>query len=277
MTLRTALAQGAKLLNDAGIDAPRLTAEVLLAHALRQERVYLLAHGGDELTELGWIHFGRYLHERMKGKPTQYITKKQEFYGRDFHVEPGVLIPRPETELLVELALPALGPGARALDIGAGSGCVGVTLALESGARVFSTDISAAALSIASANAARLGARVGFVRGSLAAPFAAGVFDAVVSNPPYVPEESRDTLAREVRDWEPASALFAGADGLAIYPPLIADAARVLKPGGLLAFEFGFGQSEAIRGMLAGWHAVEIHDDLARIPRVALARRSSSV
>lgn len=277
MTLQTALAQGAKLLNDAGVDAPRLTAEVLLAHALRQDRVYLLAHGGDELTELGWIHYGRYLHERMKGKPTQYITKKQEFWGRDFRVQPGVLIPRPETELLIELVLPALRPGSRVLDIGAGSGCVGVTLALESRARVFATDISADALPVAAANAARLGARVGFVRGSLAAPFAPGVFDAVVSNPPYVPEASRAELAREVRDWEPASALFAGDDGLAIYPALIAEAARVLKPGGLLAFEFGFGQAEAIGGLLAGWDAVAIHNDLAGIPRVGVARRSFSI
>ena len=113
MTLRTALAQGAKLLNDSGVDAPRLTAEVLLAHALRQERIFLVAHSEDELTELAWIHYGRYLHERMQGKPTQYITRRQEFYGRDFYVAPGVLIPRPETELLVEKVLGVVRPGDR--------------------------------------------------------------------------------------------------------------------------------------------------------------------
>ena len=141
MTLRTALAQGAKLLNDAGIDAPRLTAEVLLAHALRQERIYLVAHSEDELTEVGWIHYGRYLHERMKGKPTQYITRRQEFYGRDFYVAPGVLIPRPETELLVEKVLGLVRAGDRVLDVGVGSGCVGVTLAREAAVRVFGVEI----------------------------------------------------------------------------------------------------------------------------------------
>jgi len=249
-----------------------LTAEVLLAHALRQDRVYLIGHSEDELTELGWIHFGRYLHERLKGKPTQYITKRQEFYGREFYVAAGVLIPRPETELLIEQALVYLRPGMRVLDIGAGSGCVGVTLALERAVRVTAADVSADALRIAGRNAAALGAAVWFVQGDLAAPFASGSFDAVVSNPPYVPETDRAGLAREVREWEPEGALFAGADGLDIYRRLIPEAARVLRPGGLLAMEFGFGQAEAMRALLAGWATVEIHNDLAGIPRVAVAR-----
>ena len=271
MTIRTALAQGVELLNKAGIIAPRLTAEVLLAHALRRERIYLTAHSEDELTEVGWIHFGRYLHERLQGKPTQYITKRQEFYGRDFYVAPGVLIPRPETELLVERVLTRVRPGMRVLDIGAGSGCIGVTLALELSLTVVSTDCSIDALKIAARNAGALHADVRFVQADLAAPFAAGSFDAVVSNPPYVPSIDRTTLAAEVREWEPAAALFAGPRGLDVYQRLIPEAARVLKPGGLLAMEFGFGQAEALREMLTGWTNVEIYDDLAGIPRIVLA------
>jgi len=272
MTLRTALAQGVKLLSDAGVDAPKLTAEVLLAHALRQDRVYLVAHATDELTELGWIHYGRYLHERLKGKPTQYITKQQEFYGRMFRVEPGVLIPRPETELLCEAVLERLPAGARVADVGTGSGCIAVTLALEArAARVFAVDFSADALRIARRNAGALGAEIGFVQADLLGSFAGGSLDAVVSNPPYVPEPDRAGMAREVRDWEPESALFAGADGLDIYRRLIPESARVLRRGGRLAMEFGFGQAEAMRGLLAGWRDVEIRNDLAGIPRMALA------
>src|SRR5215831_12516927 len=140
MTVRTALLQGSELLERAGIAVPRLTAEVLLAHAMRSQRVYLFAHPEQELQEVQWLHYGRYLHERLKGKPTQYITRTQEFYGRPFLVPPDVLIPRPETEHVVETAL-ALG-GRRILDVGSGSGAIAVTLQLESGAEMWATDIS---------------------------------------------------------------------------------------------------------------------------------------
>src|SRR3954471_8666375 len=158
MTVQTALLQGTRLLEEGGIGVPRLTAEVLLAHALRRERVYLFAHPEHELAEVEWIHFGRYLHERLQGKPTQYITKIQEFYGREFRVTPDVLIPRPETEHVVEIALQK---GARrVLDVGAGSGALAVTLQLEGSAEVWATDISPAAAAVAAGNARKLGASV---------------------------------------------------------------------------------------------------------------------
>src|ERR1700730_5464115 len=149
MTIQTALLQGTKLLEEDAIGAPRLTAEVLLAHALRRERSYLYAHPEEELTETGWIHYGRYLHQRLQGKPTQYITGRQEFYGREFRVTPDVLIPRPETEHLVEAAKARANAAHSLLDIGTGSGAIAVTLALETKARVMATDVSPAALQVA--------------------------------------------------------------------------------------------------------------------------------
>src|SRR5215475_8875512 len=158
MTVRTALLQGTELLERAGIAVPRLTAEVLLAHAMRAQRVYLFAHPEQELEEVQWLHYGRYLHERLKGKPTQYITKRQEFYGRDFRVSPDVLIPRPETEHVVEVAMEVAGSARRLLDVGTGSGALAVTLQLELRAEVWATDVSQAAATVAAGNARRLGA-----------------------------------------------------------------------------------------------------------------------
>src|SRR5271166_667388 len=144
MDVRMALKQGQDLLDDARIAAPRLTAEVLLAHAIGCDRTWLYAHPEEQLREVWWIHYGRYLHERIQGKPTQYITGRQEFYGREFRVTSDVLIPRPETEHVIEAALPLAGD--RIVDIGTGSGAIAVTLALETKGRVFATDISNAAL-----------------------------------------------------------------------------------------------------------------------------------
>jgi release factor glutamine methyltransferase len=272
MTIQTALGQGSRLLEDAGIAAARLTAEVLLLHALGCERPYLYAHPEEELSGNAWLHYGRYLHERLQGKPAQYITGRQEFYGREFRVTPDVLIPRPETEHLVEIALRVAGGGCRLLDIGTGSGAVAVTLALETGAEVWATDISAAAVAVAASNARRLGAHVRFVVCDLAEAIAAGSMDLLVSNPPYVPLAQRHSLQREVRDWEPPVALFAGETGLDIYARIVASAPRILKPGGWLAMELGFGQLDAVRALLAGWADVRVEPDLAGIPRVIAAR-----
>ncbi len=268
MDLRTALLQGRQLLEEAKVAAPQLTAEVLLAHATGHDRAWLYAHSDEELREVWWIHYGRYLHQRMQGAPTQYITGRQEFYGREFRVTPEVLIPRPETEHVIEAALRY---GARSiLDIGSGSGAIAITLAMETKARVSATDISVAALRVASENARQLGADVRFVAGDLASPFADGSFDLVVSNPPYVP--TGESLPREVGEHEPAIALFGGADGLEIYRRLIPEAARVLKPGGRLVMEIGYRMADAVVGMLSDWDDVTVDRDLAGIPRVVTGK-----
>jgi release factor glutamine methyltransferase len=257
-------------LEDAGIAVPRLTAEVLLALAVGHDRAWLNAHSGDELKEVWWIHYGRYLHQRLQGQPTQQITGIQEFYGRDFRVTRDVLIPRPETEHVIEAALKL---GARNIvDIGTGSGAIAITLALETGAHVVGTDISLTALGVAAANARRLNANIDWVACDLASAVN-GSFDLVVSNPPYVPACDKSTLQREVRDYEPEVALYGGNDGLEIYRRLIPEAERLLAPGGWLVMEIGHDLGDAVSDMLVAWKEVEIRHDLAGLPRVILARR----
>lgn len=273
MTLHTALLQGAKLFEENSISAPRLTAEVLLAHALHRERSYLYAHPEEELTQVAWIHYGRYLHERLAGKPTQYITGRQEFYGREFRVTPDVLIPRPETEHVVTAAIARIASGSVVVDVGTGSGAIAVTLALETSARVYACDISEAALRVARGNAARLQAPVAFAASDLASCFAARSIDVLVSNPPYVPRADQASLQREVRDYEPHVALFAGPSGLEIYERLIEDARRVLRPGGWLIVELGYNSLEAVNQTLgAGWTDPAVEHDLAGLPRVLAAQ-----
>ena len=274
MTIETALLQGIRLLEDGGIAAPRLTAEVLLAHAVGRERVYLYAHPERELTESEWLHYGRYLHERLNGKPTQYITRRQEFYGREFRVTPDVLIPRPETELVAEAAMRVAGTGGRALDVGTGSGALAITLQLEAGIETLATDISPTALAVAAENARRLEARVSFVCCDLAAALGPRTMDLIVSNPPYVPLSQRQGLQREVRDFEPHVALFAGETGFELYDRLVADAPRVLRRGGWLVMELGFGSLDHATALLDGWKDQRIEPDLAGIPRVIAARIS---
>ncbi|MEO5922539.1 MAG: peptide chain release factor N(5)-glutamine methyltransferase [Bryobacteraceae bacterium] len=286
MTLKTALLQGQRLLEEAAVSEPRLTAEVLLAHATQKDRVWLFTHANDELIELWWIHYGRYLHQRIEGSPTQYIVGKQEFYGRDFRVTTDVLIPRPETEHLIEAAIERLSATSRSrlcneprasasgyqvLDVGTGSGCIAITLALETNAQVTATDISHAALQVAKENAERLGATVHFLERDL---IPEGRFDLIVSNPPYVPLTDKPTLQREVRDHEPELALYGGDDGLDIYRRLIPAASRALNPGGWLMMEIGATQGAAVSAMLAAWAEVKILDDLAGLPRIVIARVS---
>jgi release factor glutamine methyltransferase len=273
MTILTALLQGTQLLQDEAISAPRLTAEVLLAHALHRERSYLYAHPEEELSEVAWIHYGRYLHERLKGKPTQYITGHQEFYGRDFRVTPDVLIPRPETEHLVEAAIGKIHPRDLVLDVGTGSGAIAISLALETPAHVFATDISSDALRVAQANARQLSANVGFLACDLLDAIRDHSMNVLVSNPPYVPRTDEPSLQREVRDYEPHVALFAGPTGLETYERLIADAARILRPRGWLLLELGYNSLDPVRAMLEhGWTDIDVIPDLAGFPRVIAAR-----
>ena len=274
MTLQTALLQGTQLLEEAAVIAPRLTAEVLLSHAVHCQRVYLYAHPEQELQQVEWLHYGRYLHERIQGKPTQYITRRQEFYGREFRVTSDVLIPRPETEHVVETALPLARGARRVLDVGTGSGALAVTLQLEAGVQACATDISAAAARVAAENARTLGAAISLVVCDLMEAIAADSMDLVVSNPPYVPLAEREGMQREVRDWEPPVALFAGPTGFELYERIAKDARRVLRPGGHLVMELGFGGAERVQRLLESWKDVRIEPDLAGIPRVIVARRS---
>lgn len=272
MTLGTALQQGTAILEKAGILVPRLTAEVLLCHALRQERAYLYAHSKDELTELAWIHYGRYLDERLKGKPTQYITHNQEFFGRDFYVNSDVLIPRPETEHLVERAVAYAGRSLpqTIVDVGTGSGAIAISLALELGREVWASDISLAALVVAQRNARAHAAPVAFFSSDLLEAVRPGSVDLLISNPPYVPGEDSANLQTEVREWEPHVALFAGDTGYEIYQRLITQAGLVVKPGGRLYFELAYQALDGVREMLAAerWDDFEVVHDLAGWPRV---------
>lgn len=273
MTVATAIRRGTKLLQDACVTQPKLTAEVLLSHALHRDRVFVMAHPEHELSETASMHYGRYIQDRARGKPLQYITMKQEFYGRSFFVTPAVLIPRPETELVVEEALARCEHGGALLDIGTGSGAIAVTLAAASDARVYACDISADALSVASDNAHTHSARVQMVRSDLTSAFACRSFDLVVSNPPYVKESDREGMQVEVRDFEPALALFAGASGSEIYRRIFDDAPRVLKPGGRLVLELGHDSLETVTSLAASrFDDVVIRDDLAGIQRVFSAK-----
>ena len=271
MTLQTALLQGTEILEKAAIPVPRLTAEVLLCHALHCDRAYLYAHSGDELTELAWIHYGRYLNDRLKGKPTQYITHRQEFFGRDFYVNADVLIPRPETEHLVEAAIVYLKdqPGTRALDVGTGSGAIAISIALESGRSMLASDISSAALAIAERNRKTHDAQLQFFAGDLLEAVAERSIDLLISNPPYVPGADKANMQTEVRDWEPHIALFAGDSGFEIYRRLIAGAETVVRRGGRLMMELGYQSLDGVREMLANrWTDIAVLSDLAGLPRV---------
>lgn len=270
---------------DKGIEAPRLDVEHLLAHALDTNRLQLYLDYDRPLSadELGV--FKPLLLRRAKREPVQYIIGRAAFRQLDLKVDHRVLVPRPETELLVDAALEFARPDMRALDIGTGSGCIALSLALEGSlAQVVATDVSPEALELARANAATLAETapetVGlleFREGSLFSPLRSGEgFDLIVSNPPYIGTAEADALAPEVRDCEPALALFAGDDGLSVLEPLIAGVAAWLRPGGLLLLEIGAAQSDAVLALIGQnpqLDAASVIRDLAGRPRIVRACR----
>lgn len=273
-TLHGCIARARQMLGAAGISPSdaAIDADVLARHALGWDRAALLVRGREPASPDFIQQFDRLIQRRAAREPVAFITGHREFWGREFEVTRDVLIPRPETELIVETVLEKVPvpERLRVLDVGTGSGCLAVTLAAElPGARVIATDTSMPALSVARRNAVRhgVGPRLTFVRADLLDPIS-GSFDVVVSNPPYVPEEA--ALPVEVSRFEPPAALFGGIDGLAVLRRLIPAARGVLAPGGVFVVEFGFGQADAVRELAegAGWTRIELRVDLQGIPRV---------
>jgi release factor glutamine methyltransferase len=310
MQLRAALQAALKSLLRHHVPSAQLAAELLMMHVIDRDRSYIYSHPESELPPESEERYFRMVAERAAGKPTQYITGHQEFWGMDFEVTPEVLIPRPETEQVVEMVLELSkrqgfdkNARLRLVDVGAGSGCIALALASEfPRAVIFSTDISRRALVVASRNAVRLGMpeRVKFLESDLLdrlldADFL-GAFDFVVSNPPYVGREEVDRVQREVREHEPLLAWGGLERGDEIYARLFPQAARALKPGGYVVVEIGYNMRDRALALLgvgaavshlhreggpeesgartaADWSDIEVHPDLAGIPRVVIAKR----
>jgi len=262
-------------LEEAAADIGRVDARVLACHLLGVERAWLAANPMHVLTESQDAQYDLLVAQRAMGHPVAYLVGTREFYGRDFLVEPAVLIPRPETETLVEAALARMGAGAAVLDLGTGSGAIAVTLACErKDAIVRAVDSSGDALAVARSNAARHGARVEFALGDWYAPVAGLRFDLVVANPPYVAAGDRHLAEGDLR-FEPRQALTDGsADGTGSIRAIVSGAAGHLKSGGWLLIEHGYDQAAACRALLAaaGFEAIVSIPDLAGIPRVAGGR-----
>jgi release factor glutamine methyltransferase len=288
MQLRAALRQSLKTLLEHQVPSAQLAAELLLMHVLGRDRSFL--HTQPELELPGELteRYFRLVAERTTGKPTQYITGHQEFWGLDFEVNPDVLIPRPETEHLIEHVIElasrqGFSRDARLwiVDVGTGSGCIALALASEfPRAILFGADISRLALVVASGNAVRLGMpeRVKFLESDLLARFLdrdfLGRFDFVVSNPPYVSQEEVELVQREVREFEPRVAWGGLERGDQIYSRLFPQALQILKPGGYVVVEIGYNMRERVLALLdEGWDEVEVRPDLAGIPRVVSARK----
>jgi release factor glutamine methyltransferase len=261
-----------------GVDAPRLTAELLLAHALGCDRVRLYLDFDKPLGDPELARYRDLVRRRADGEPTAWLTGAREFAGRRFAVDARVLVPRPETEHVLEAALAALPEGGAALDLGTGSGILAISLALgRPGARVTAVDVSPDALAVARANAAALSAEVTFLQGDLFVPLPAGArFDVVVSNPPYVPTGELAGLSREVQR-EPRLALDGGPDGLAVLRRLVAAAPAFLRPGGALVLEMHESHEGSLPALClaAGFASAEARRDLAGLPRLTVARMAA--
>jgi release factor glutamine methyltransferase len=300
--VRAALKEGMARLRAAHVPSQTLTTELLLMHVLGRDRTWLYTHPEATLDAADAEKYLGLIARRAAGEPTQYLTGKQEFWGLEFEVTPAVLIPRPETEHVMEVALSRLGPRGfkihlhsglpreklRIADVGTGSGCLAVALAYElPHTEIFATDISAAALEVARHNAARhnVGDRIHFLQANLLDGLTeesasggekSGDFDLIVSNPPYVAREKSAQLQPEVRDHEPHRALFGGPTGVEMYARLIVEAGSRLRSGGILVLELGYNSAEHVRAVLTEqkcWRNVTLTNDLAGIPRVAAADR----
>jgi release factor glutamine methyltransferase len=275
MILRETLRKAAERLESHHVSSPRLNAEVILAHCLSVDKTYLYTHDDRVLNDQEFQKIEDALYERISGVPVQYIVGRQEFYGRYFTVNPDVLIPRPETEFIVEAVLGLqVDSAVSIIDVGTGSGCIGLTLALElPKAQVTIADISYSALLTAKANARALGAQASIVCMDLL-DAAGGPFDIVVSNPPYVSRNESSRLQIEVREHEPHVALFGDDDGLAAYRKLIPSAEQVLKPGGYLIMEIGAGLEKRVLELFgSGWDLFPTRKDLQGIPRTISAQK----
>ena len=289
--VRSALKQGLAQLRAAEVPSFTLAAELLLLHVLDRDRTWLYAHPEEQLSAAESERFFALIARRANGEPTQHLTGKQEFWGLEFEVTSDVLIPRPETEHLIEVALDRLalrelragrkptfgGEGLQIADIGTGSGCIAIALARDlPAATIYATDISSAALAVAKRNADRhsVSGHIHFVECNLL-DITTPEFDLIVSNPPYVGRREAETLAREVRDHEPEIALYGGKEGYELYADLITQAAAHLKTGGLLVLELGHNSLPAVQPLLDAptWTNVAVTNDLAGIPRVLAAER----
>jgi release factor glutamine methyltransferase len=286
LTIAGALREAATALRVAGLPEPRREAGSLLSHAVERDLAFLITHADETLTTAELSTFRDVVARRAAGEPFQYITGRQEFYGLEFEVNPDVLIPRPETELLVETVLDLLRdtPAPFVCDVGTGSGCIAVTLLHErQDARGLALDVSPSALAVAARNAARHGVdeRLNFLVSDCFDALSPGEregvrFDLVASNPPYIAEADIEGLQREVRVYEPRAALTPGSDGLSVVRRIIEESPRVLKPGGHLLLEIGFGQHEQVAAFvdMEVWTLLGIHKDLQGILRtVALKLR----
>jgi release factor glutamine methyltransferase len=289
VTLKQALTSAIAKLEDNDVGSPRMNAEVLLMFTLGCDRAYLYSHPERELAADEQARYDEVIARRASGYPAQYITGHQEFWGLDLIVTPAVLIPRPETEHIVEVVVeivrgdkaeeygdPAGRP--KVVDVGTGSGAIALALAKElPNANVFATDVSAEALEVARANAARLqlGSRIRFEQSNVLDSIARdGTFDFVVSNPPYVALSEADKVQDVVKKFEPKQAVFAGEHGLDVIRRLIPQAYEALRPGGYLVMEIGYSMSEAVMAIMGGFDEVHAVPDLAGIPRVVVGRKS---
>lgn len=272
-----ALREGAAVLQNAGVPEARREAGSLLAFILAKDRTFLIAHAEDPVSEEALSRFQESVERRAAGEPLQYITGVQDFFGREFRVTPDVLIPRPETELLVEAAIEVSGSSPFVCDVGTGSGCIAVTLLCEiENARAVAVDKSRAALEIAKLNASKFSVsdRAEFAVSDCFDALDPRIyqFDLVVANPPYVSASMLSGLQREVRDHEPLIALSPGDDGLTIIRRLIKETTPFLKPNGHLLMEIGFDQGEAVTELVkeTSWQLLEIRPDLQGIPRIVV-------